>query len=197
VASSSTIPERDRETVESFRRFEKLSETRSFFLHPFWSHFVLLYHVIDTRNKPLDNSFQKLLAIESQLLDGTLIKTRPADGFGQEVQDLHEILRALITLEHSNELDYSLIGKILSDLDLLSQECSSLGAKLAFDAETESRIKSAFLCLRHVCEDRKRRCKNRKQRAQNLVELVGLPKPFTNLRAKHCSFITSRPPAIV
>jgi hypothetical protein len=197
VASSFTIPERDRETVESIRRFEKLSETRSFFLHPFWSHFVLLYHVIDTRNKPLDNSFHKLLAIESQLLDGTLIKTRPADGFQQQVQDLHEILRALITLEHSNEYDYSLIGKILLDLDLLTQECSSLGAKFAIDAETESRIKSAFLCLQHICEDRKRRCKNRKQRAQNLVELVRLPKPCTNLRAKNCSFITSRPPAIV
>lgn len=145
AASSSTIPDRDRETVESIRRFEGLSETQSFSLHPFWSPFAHIYHVIDTRNKPLNKAFHKLLAIESWLLDGSLIKTRPGDGFGQQVQDLHEVLRALITLEHSNEHDYSLIGKILLDLDLLSQESSSRGAKLAIDAETESRIKSDLL----------------------------------------------------
>ncbi|KAL3495004.1 hypothetical protein BJX62DRAFT_196662 [Aspergillus germanicus] len=171
VASSFTIPDRDRETVESIRRLERLSAIQSLSLHPFWCHFVLLYHVVDTRNKPLNNSFHKLLAIESQLFDGSLIKTKPADGFGPQVQDLHEILRSLITLEHSNESDYSLIGKILMDLDLLSRE-SSFEVKFAFDVESEAHLQRAFLSLQHVCEDRRRRCKNRKQRAQNLVELV-------------------------
>jgi hypothetical protein len=183
VASSFTIPDRDRETVESIRRLERLSAIQSLSLHPFWCHFVLLYHVVDTRNKPLNNSFHKLLAIESQLFDGSLIKTRPADGFGPQVQDLHEILRSLITLEHSNESDYSLIGKILMDLDLLSRE-SSFEVKFAFDAESEAHLQRAFLSLQHVCEDRRRRCKNRKQRAQNLVELVSPSEATTDLSAK-------------
>lgn len=171
----SSMPERDRETIDSFRRFEKISMTEKFVLHPFWGQFVLLYHVVDTRNRPLRGSFHKLLAIETQLLNGTLIQTRPPDGFSQKIQDLHEILRSLITLEHSNEQDYLLICHILSDLDSLSAETSVLGAEFAFDAESEECLKSAFLCLQHVCEERRQKFLNRKQRAQNLVNLVISP----------------------
>jgi hypothetical protein len=137
--------------------------------------------VIETRSRPLEGAFDKLLAVESQLLDGSLVRTRPTDGFGQHIQDLHEILRKLITLEHSNEHDLSLIDNILADMCLLSKEASSLGSEYTLDPDSEARLKNAFLCLRHICEERSRKFKNRKQRAQNIVELVRVADDFQQL----------------
>lgn len=128
--------------------------------------------MIDTRNTSLQGTFTKLLAIESQLLDGSLVKMKSLDEFGQHIQDLHEILRTFITLEHSNEQDLSLMDDILVDFDLLSREACSLGKEYALTPASEARLKNAFLCLRRLCKERGRKFRNRKQRAQNLVELV-------------------------
>lgn len=134
------MPARERETIESIRTLESLSARQHLLLHPFWVHLVLLYHIIDTRKRPLDGSFDKLLAIESHLLDGSLVKAKTLDGFSQHIQDLHEILRTLITLEQSNQQDLSLIDNLFVDLDMLSNETSSLGAEYVLHSESEARL---------------------------------------------------------
>ncbi|KAK2759941.1 hypothetical protein FQN54_002677 [Arachnomyces sp. PD_36] len=165
-------PARDRATVESIWKLEETSSTQTFPLHPFWILLTLLYHVIDTRKTRPQETFTKLLAIESHLLDGSLVKMESIGEFGQHIQDLHEILRTFTTFEHSNELDLSLMDDILVDIELLSREACSLGEEYALAPTSEARLKNAFLCLRRLCKERDRKFRNRKQRTQNLVQLL-------------------------
>lgn len=169
---SGSVPARDCATVEAIRSLENLSKEQDLLLHPFWIHFVILYYVAGWRDLPLERCSQKLFAIEAQLLDGSLIGMVTIEGFQKHIQDLHEILRTLITLQHSYQRDISLIDKMIVDLGRLSEDPILLDTSRTFESETETRMKDAFLYLRYSCEENCRKLSNRKQRSQNLVELV-------------------------
>lgn len=61
---------------------------------------------------------------------------------------------------------------MIVDLGRLSEDPILLDTSRTFESETETRMKDAFLYLRYSCEENCRKLSNRKQRSQNLVELV-------------------------
>jgi hypothetical protein len=169
---SGSVPERDCATVEAIRFIENLSKEQDLLLHPLWIHLVIFYCVIGGRDLPFKTCSQRLFAIEAQLLDGSLIGMATIEGFEKHIQGLHEILRTLITLQHSYDRDISLINKMIVDLGRLSEDPVLLDKERTFDSNTETRMRDAFLYLRYSCEENCRKLSNRRQRSQNLVELV-------------------------
>lgn len=169
---SGSVPERDCATVEAIRSIENLLKERDLLLHPLWIHLVIFYYVAGGRDLPLKRCSQRLFAIEAQLLDGSLIGMVTIEGFEKHIQGLHEILRTLITLQHSYHRDISFINKMIGDLGRLSEDPVLLDKARTFESKTETRMRDAFLYLRYSCEENCRKLSNRKQRSQNLVELV-------------------------
>lgn len=173
---SGFVPERDRATIETLKSLENASKQGHMSLHPFCIHFVIMYYMTKWRDLPLNKSSDRLFNIESQLLDGSLIKSTTIEGFEKHLQDLHETSRTLITLQHSNERDLSLIGKIIGDLKNFADQLSVFEKRTINTAPSEIRIREAFESLKNSCEERSRKLNNRRQRSQNLIELVRYPR---------------------
>ena len=169
---SGLVPERDWAIVEAIKVFENLSKEQDLLLHPLWTHLIILCYVTGGRDLPLKTCSQRLFAVEAQLLDGSLISMAIIEGFEKHIQGLHEILRTFITLQHSYDRDVSLINKIIVDLGRLSGDPVRLDKERTFELNTGSRMKDAFLYLRYSCEENCRKLNNRRQRSQNLIELV-------------------------
>lgn len=172
---SGLLPERDRAAIETFKSLENASKQGHMPFHPFCVHFVVMYYMTKWRDLPLNKSSERLFYIESQLLDGSLIETTTIDGFEKHLQDLHETSRTFITLQHSNERDLSLIGKITGELDNFADKISMFEKRPVNTAPSEIRIREAFESLKSSCEERRRKLSNRSRRTQNLIELVRIP----------------------
>ena len=146
-------------------------------LHPFTVHLLLMYSFIRKRNLALDAGLRRLVAAEHNLLWDS-VPDRPTMGAEEnkaELQSLHDLSQAWIVLEHYNDREQSTIDNLMLDLDRLLAETTKLPASYPVDLETHERIKDAFLCLKDFCKDRGGRLKNRNQRVQNLIALVGVP----------------------
>lgn len=141
-------------------------------LHPFTLHLAIMYKVISERNEGVLRVIKTLLAIENHVLDGSLISMNILGEFRAYVQQLHEISRQLIIIEHYNDRDKSTVGSLLKDMDRLERETNKLGNEYAIDADVHERAKDGLLCLQDFCMDRVRRLHNLKQRVQNLITLV-------------------------
>jgi len=57
-------------------------------------------------------------------------------------------------------------------MDRVEKESQKLGKEDAIEPDDHDQTKGGFLCLHHFCIDRNRRCKNWKQRVQNLIALI-------------------------
>jgi hypothetical protein len=135
-------------------------------------HTVIMYCVIIRRKETMEQALKQLLTIERKLLDGSLIAMEILEQFGEHIQTLHEMSRALIILEHYNERSMSTIGNLLKDLDRLRQRSLASGHETALRAEAIERVRDGLSCLQDFCSDQSRRLRNRKQRVQNLITLV-------------------------
>ncbi|KAJ5274073.1 hypothetical protein N7478_009198 [Penicillium angulare] len=61
---------------------------------------------------------------------------------------------------------------MIVDLGRLSEDPVLLDKERTFESNTETRMRDAFLYLRNSCEENCRKLSNRRQRSQNLVELL-------------------------
>lgn len=172
---SGFLPERDRATIETIKSLENASKQGHLTIHPFCVHFVVMYYMTKWRDLPLNRSSEGLFNTESKLLDGSLIEKTAIEGFQKHLQELHETSRTFITLQHSNERDLSLIGKIIAELDNFADKMSMFHEQPVYTASSETRIREAFKSLESSCEERRRKLKNRSRRTQNLTELVRIP----------------------
>lgn len=149
-------------------------------LHLFTLHLAIMYQIISDRNGGALQDIKALLAIENDVLDGSLISMNILGEFRVYIQQLHELSRNLVIFEHYNDRDKSTLGNLLKDMDRLERETNKLGNEYAIDADAHERTKDGFLCLQDFCIDRSRRLHNRKQRVQNLITLVRFQSVWEN-----------------
>jgi len=151
----------------------ELCEVYEVAMHPMTCHLVIMHDVVNYRDAGMHWIMKGLLAIESQLLDGSLISMKVLGQFGKYTQDLHDLSRELIIMEHYNDRDLASIRNLLRDLDRMEKRAKSMGREFEIDEEAGERTRAGFACLEDLCVDRMRRLLNRKQRVQNLIALVG------------------------
>lgn len=157
-------------------KFVQLLEEQHAICHPFTLHLVAMLEIVQIRNGTIKRHLQTLIAVENELLVGSLISMQVLNNFKNYTQKLHELSRALIMLEHYNERDLANLSKLLKDMDRLErvvERVVSKGApKFSLNAELHHRTRDGFLCLQDFCSDRGKRIRNWKERVQNLIALV-------------------------
>ncbi|KAK0118526.1 hypothetical protein ONS96_011622 [Cadophora gregata f. sp. sojae] len=160
-------------TEHAIRGFCELIQQREETVHPFALHLVILQDSIGPREEIMTFDLKSLLLIEDSLLKGSLMAMQSLDEFRQQTQELHELSRSMIIIEHYNDRDISNLRNLLRDMERLAKEGNRLGGEYEVDFDSHERMNDGLLCLLDFCIDRARRLSNRKQRVQNLIGLVG------------------------
>ena len=141
-------------------------------LHPFTIHIIIMYRVMLSQYSSMDVQLKELLFVESHLLDGSLIAMEKLEQFAKYIQDLHEMSREGIILEHYNERSIATITHLLTDLERLRRHYAESGRDQDGQSTSLEHVRDGLLCLQDYGHDQSRRLKNRKQRIQNLTTLV-------------------------
>jgi hypothetical protein len=144
-------------------------------LHPFTVHLVLLSEEITDRMRPMAETLDKVLDVETRLLEVSLPDRLSATMIKNDLRDLHAISRLLIVCQHRTGRDLSNIENLLRDLDRLEREVKRHPSEYyPLDMAIHERVKDAFACLQDACKNIDRRLENRKLRVTNLIALVSM-----------------------
>jgi len=141
-------------------------------------HLAIMHHAIHSTSTNYDLALQALLAIESQLLNGSLVASHAEGYTGEYTQRLHELSRQMVILDHYNDRNTATVTKLIKETSRIQEETEKLRDSHHIDAEPLERLRDGLLCLEDFCIDRARRLQNRKQRVQNLIALVFTPRDW-------------------
>ena len=143
------------------------------FMHPFALHLVFLFKGALSRSMKLEDLFQRLLALERQLLrQDSHVTAETAQDTKVRLQTLHGLFREMVAGINVNKMDLATTNSLLSDLKRLQMLAQTGQDPYPLDEESHQRVTDGLLCLKSFCEGREVRLANRSRRLENLISLV-------------------------
>ena len=141
--------------------------------HPFAVHLILLSQIINTQGMDNDRCLRRLMMLEELYLRGdSKVTYESPDDTKHRLQVLHGLLLHLIMSANKNKKYSSFIDHLLRDLDRIQNLHKTVPEAKKIDTYSHQRLVDAFNSLQGYCQNRGNRLASRKERVQNLIDLV-------------------------